>query len=223
MGLSHSPSIVMDGLVSYWDASNTRSYSGSGDWLDMSSFGYNLLVRNSPTFVKSGGLGYFTLNGTNQDFYLASYTLTFTSITYNLWVWRNGTQSNYAGLVMNRGNATGFIYPSPATSFGYIWQGDGNTYTYFSGVQTANQTWAMATLTVTATEAKWYINGILQHTRVNGHSSSTFANLYVGSDPQDGNRYYNGRISMVQIYNRALTASEILQNYDATKTRFGLS
>ena len=52
MGLSHSPSIVLDGLVSYWDASNTRSYSGSGDWLDMSSFGYNLLVRNSPTFVK---------------------------------------------------------------------------------------------------------------------------------------------------------------------------
>jgi hypothetical protein len=221
MGLSHSPSIIMNGLVSYWDASNNRSYSGSGDWLDVSSFGYNLLVRNSPTFVKSGGLGYFTLNGTNQDFYLASYTLTFTAMTYNLWVWRNGTQGRYTGLVMNRGNATGFTYPDPASSLGYHWAG--NEYTYFSGVETANQTWAMATLTVSASEAKWYINGILQQTRVNAHGSSTFANLYVGSDPQDGTRYYNGRISMVQIYNRALTAAEILQNYNATKTRFGLS
>jgi hypothetical protein len=221
MGLSHSPSIVMNGLVSYWDASNTRSYSGSGDWLDISSFGYNLLVRNSPTFVKSGGLGYFTLNGTNQDFYLASYPLTFSSITYNLWVWRNGTQSRYTALVMNRGNATGFTYPDPASSLGYHWADGG--YTYFSGVETANQTWAMATLTVSATEAKWYLNGILQNTRVTGHSPVTFTNLYVGSDTPDGTRYYNGRISMVQIYNRALTATEILRNYDATKRRFGLS
>ena len=221
MGLSHSPSIVMNGLVSYWDASNTRSYSGSGDWLDMSSFGYNLLVRNSPTFVRSGGLGYFTLNGTNQDFYLASYTLTFTSITFNLWVWRNGTQGRYDGLVMNRGNASGFTYPDPATSLGYHW--NGNEYTYASGVDTANQTWAMATLTVSSSDARWYLNGVLQHTRVNGHTSSTFANLYVGSDPQDGTRYYDGRISMVQIYNRALTASEILRNYNANKGRYGLS
>ena len=222
MGLSHSPSIVMNGLVSYWDASNTRSYSGSGDWLDMSSFGYNLLVRNSPTFVRSGGLGYFTLNGTNQDFYLASYTLTFTSITFNLWVWRNGTQSSYTSLVMSRGLATGFTYPVAGTTLGYHWRDDAGTYGYSSGVDTANQAWAMATLTVSATEAKWYLNGILQNTRTATHNSVTFSNLYIGAESLGG-RYYNGRISMVQIYNRALTATEILQNYDATKTRFGLS
>jgi hypothetical protein len=222
MGLSHSPSIVMNGLVSYWDASNTRSYSGSGDWLDISSFGYNLLVRNSPTFVISGGLGYFTLNGTNQDFYLSSYTLSFSAITYNLWVWRNGTQSSYTSLVMSRGLATGFTYPVAGTTLGYHWRDDAGTYGYSSGVDTANQTWAMATLTVSATEAKWYLNGILQNTRTATHNPVTFSNLYIGAESLGG-RYYNGRISMVQIYNRALTAAEILQNYDATKTRFGLS
>lgn len=222
MGLSHSPSIIMNGLVSYWDASNTRSYSGSGDWLDISSFGYNLLVRNSPTFVKSGGLGYFTLNGTNQDFYLASYTLTFTAITYNLWVWRNGTQVAYTALVLSRGLATGFTYPISGTSLGYHWRDDAGTYGYSSGVDTANQTWAMATLTVSATEAKWYLNGILQNTRTATHNSVEFSNLFIGSDA-GASRYYNGRISMLQLYNRALTAAEILQNYDATKRRFGLS
>jgi hypothetical protein len=222
MGLSHSPSIVMSGLVSYWDASNTRSYSGSGDWLDISSFGYNLLVRNSPTFVKSGGLGYFTLNGTNQDFYLASYPLTFSSITYNLWVWRNGTQVAYTALVLSRGLATGFTYPLSGTSLGYHWRDDAGTYGYSSGVDTANQTWAMATLTVSATEAKWYLNGILQNTRTATHNSVGFSNLFIGSDAGNG-RFFNGRISMLQLYNRALTAAEILQNYDATKGRYGLT
>ena len=171
MGIAYNTSIVMNGLLSYWDASNTRSYSGSGDWLDISGIGYNLLVRNSPTFVKSGGLGYFTLNGTNQDFYLASYTLTFTAMTYNLWVWRNGTQVAYTALVLSRGLATGFTYPISGTSLGYHWRDDAGTYGYSSGVDTANQTWAMATLTVSATEAKWYLNGILQNTRTATHNS----------------------------------------------------
>lgn len=103
-----------------------------------------------------------------------------------------------------------------------MWLGDGNTYNYSSGLDTANQTWSMATLTLTSTNVKWYINGILQHTRVNAHTSSTFSNLYIGSDGGLGGRYYNGRIAMVQIYNRALTDAEILQNFNAYRTRYGI-
>ena len=80
----------------------------------------------------------------------------------------------------------------------------------------------MATLTVSPTEANWYINGLLQNTRTSSHSSSTFSNLYIGSDSGTVGRYYNGRISNVQIYNRALSATEIVQNYNATKKRYGL-
>jgi len=223
MGLNHSPSIVLDGLVSYWDASNRRSYPGTGtDWSDISGLNYTLPIRNSPTLTTSNALSYFTLNGSTQDFYIASYTQTFTAITYNLWVWRNGTQSGYTALVMNRGDATGFTYHTSGTTLGYHWKDDVNTYTYSSGVDTPNQTWTMVTLTVSPTEARWYFNGVLQNTRTATHASTTFSNLYIGAEVISG-RYYNGRISMVQIYNRALTATEILQNYDATKTRFGLS
>jgi len=222
MALGHAPSTVMNGLVSYWDAANVRSYPGSGtDWLDMSGYGYNLVIRGSPTFVNDKGASYFTLNGSNQDFYLSSYTLTFSAITYNLWVWRNGTQSSYTSLVMSRGLATGFTYPVAGTTLGYHWRDDAGTYGYSSGVDTANQTWVMATLTVSSTEAKWYLNGILQNTRTATHNSVAFSNLYVGSE-SIGGRYYNGRISLVQLYDRALTAQEILQNYHATKKRYGL-
>ena len=223
MGLDHSPIIVTDGLVGYWDAANPRSYSGSGNtWSDISGFGYKLLARNSPTFVSENALSYFTLNGSNQDFYLASFGPTFTSITVNMWVWRNGTQNAYTGLVMSRGNASGFTYHGGGTALGYHWIDAVSTYTYSSGVNTANQTWAMATLTVSPTEANWYINGLSQSTRTSSHASSAFSNLYIGSDSGTAGRYYNGRISNVQIYNRALTATEIVQNYNATKKRYGL-
>ena len=135
-----------------------------------------------------------------------------------MWVWRNGTQNVYTGLVMSRGNASGFTYQTGA--LGYHWLDNVGTYTYSSGVDTANQTWSMATLVITATDAKWYLNGVLQNTRTVSHSSSTFSNLYIGSDSGSANRYYNGRISMVQLYNRALSATEVLQNYNATKGRY---
>lgn len=215
---------ITSGLVLNLDAGSRASYVGVGNsWNDISGSGFALTLRNSPTFVASGESSYFTLNGSNQDFYLASYGPTFTEITFNLWVWRNGTQSGFAGLVISRGNASGFFYTNQAGyPLTYMWLGDGNTYNYSSGLDTANQTWSMATLTLTSTNVKWYINGILQHTRVNAHTSSTFSNLYIGSDGGLGGRYYNGRIAMVQIYNRALTDAEILQNFNAYRTRYGI-
>ena len=221
MGLKHHPRIVTNELIMYLDAANTRSYPGSGsNWSDISRLGYSLAARNSPTFVSASAGSYFSLNGSNQDFYLASLGPAFTEVTFNVWVWRNGTQSGYTGLVMSRGNASGFTYHGGGSALGYHWINDSNTYTYSSGVDTANQTWSMATLVITATDAKWYVNGVLQNTRTASHSSSTFSNLYIGSDSGTPGRYYNGRISVVQVYNRALTAQEVLQNYNATKMRY---
>jgi len=221
MAVGYNPSIVSDGLVMYLDAANTRSYSGTGNtWYDISRLGYALVARKSPTFVSSNAGSYFSLNGSNQDFYLASFGPAFTEITFNMWVWRNGTQNVYTGLVMSRGNASGFTYQSGG--LGYHWLNNVGTYTYSSGVDTTNQTWSMATLVITATDAKWYLNGVLRNTRTASHSSSTFSNLYIGSDSGTANRYYNGRISMIQLYNRALTAQEILQNFNATRFRYGI-
>jgi hypothetical protein len=221
MAVGYNPSIVSDGLVMYLDAANLRSYSGTGNtWYDISRLGYALVARNSPTFVSSSAGSYFTLNGSNQDFYLASFGPAFTEITFNMWVWRNGTQNVYTGLAMSRGNASGFTYQSGG--LGYHWLNNAGTYTYSSGVDTTNQTWSLATLVITATDAKWYLNGVFQNTRTASHSSSTFSNLYIGSDSGTANRYYNGRISMVQLYNRALSQQEILQNFNATRFRYGI-
>ncbi len=213
--------IITDGLVLNLDAGSAISYDGSStSWFDTSGSGYILGARNSPTFTGTGISSYFTLNGSNQDFYLASYGQTFTEVTYNLWVWRNGAQNGYAAFVMSRGNATGFTYQTAGSTLSYHWINA--QYTYSSGIDTTNQTWTMATLVVTPTQARWYLNGVLRNARSTSHAASTFDNIYIGSDSGQTNRYYNGRIAMVQLYNRALTDTEILQNFNATRGRYGV-
>ena len=217
----YQPPIITDGLVLNLDAGTALSYDGSGsNWFDTSGSGYILGARNSPTFTGTGISSYFTLNGSNQDFYLASYGPTYTEVTYNLWVWRNGAQNGYAALVMSRGNATGFTYQTAGGTLSYHWINA--QYTYSSGIDTTNQTWTMATLVVTPTQARWYLNGVLRNARSTSHAASTFDNIYIGSDGGQLNRYYNGRIAMVQLYNRALTDTEILQNFNATRGRYGV-
>lgn len=214
--------IITDNLVLNLDAGTYLSYSPSTSWYDASgNTSYILTARNSPTYVDAGLASYFTLNGGNQDFYLASYGPTFTEMTFNLWVWRNGAQNNFSGLVSNI-SRSGFIYDSAGGSFSYIWNNDVSTFSYSSGLNTTNQTWVMTTLTISPTQVKWYFNGILQHSRNYGHSSTSISNLYIGSDAGFGGRYYNGRIAMVQMYNRALTSTEILQNFNATRGRYGV-
>jgi hypothetical protein len=68
-----------------------------------------------------------------------------------------------------------------------------------------------------------YINGVLDstHTVVTTVPSS-FGSLVIGGNPQNGSQYYSGSISNIKIYNRALSATEIQQNYNTLKRRFGL-
>lgn len=218
---NYEPPVITDGLVLNLDAGTALSYDGSGiNWYDTSGSGYILGARNSPTFTGTGISSYFTLNGTNQDFYLASYGPTYTEVTYNVWVWRNGAQNGYAAFFMSRGNATGFTYESSGGTLSYHWINA--QYTYSSGIDTTNQTWTMATLVVTPTQARWYLNGVLRNTRATSHAASAFDNIYIGSDSGQTGRYYNGRIAMVQLYNCALTDTEILQNFNATRGRYGV-
>ena len=218
---NYEPTVITDGLVLNLDAGTALSYDGSGtNWYDTSGSGYILGARNSPTFTGTGISSYFTLNGSNQDFYLASYGPTYTEVTYNLWVWRNGAQNGYAAFFMSRGNATGFTYQTAGGTLSYHWINA--QYTYSSGIDTTNQTWTMATLVVTPTEARWYLNGVLRNARATSHAASAFDNIYIGSDSGQSGRYYNGRIAMVQLYNRALTNTEILQNFNATRGRYGV-
>ena len=74
----------------------------------------------------------------------------------------------------------------------------------------------------TVSNAYIYLNGVLAATKGSGFTYTGTGPLIIGRQGELNGEYFDGRISNVLIYNRALSAAEVSQNYQATKTRFGL-
>jgi hypothetical protein len=86
-------------------------------------------------------------------------------------------------------------------------------------------TWYRLALTFTTSAVILYINGVQNATVAGDYSvpSDTSTDPRVGAWIKDGTNYpMNGRLAQVQIYNRALTASEVLQNFNFYRTRYGI-
>jgi hypothetical protein len=222
MAFNYSPKTITDGLVLYLDAANTRSYPGSGTvWSDLSREGNNGTLTNGPTF-NSGNGGSIVFDGTNDSVDCGNSTnLQITVGSVNTWF--RGTQQgvNYNGIVVKQ-NAWG-IFINQSTLHTYDW---GNSAGRNTGINVSDNVWRNVCLTFTETvgtptnNARIYINGILILTTTIKHlnQSAPFL-LGYGNSP---NQYLQGSISQTSIYNRALSATEILQNYNATKGRYGL-
>ena len=235
--LSGGPNIITDGLVLYLDAGNTLSYtSGSLNWNDLSRSMLSGSLINGPTFTGSNG-GAIVFDGTN-DYANCGYNTTLNpanNLTFSQWVVRTADDSNVRNpiemvdgisdelyFILFRGDLT-----PKRWQFGI--RQSNNTYVepQITGYLNINQ-WYQLTFVANANDntLKIYVNGIIDTsataTTYNGTLKvNTGASLYIGADP-NRSRFFRGNISQTQIYNRALTASEILQNYNATKGRFGL-
>ena len=98
MGCSSGPDIIQDGLVLCVDASNSRSYPGTGTtWYDLSKNKYNGTLINEPYFVSDGPTSYFQFDGSNErvDFdYLQPAYQTTTDFTWCVWFWYNSYINN---------------------------------------------------------------------------------------------------------------------------------
>jgi hypothetical protein len=226
MGFNYSPKIVTDGLVLYLDAANSKSYPGSGTtWGDLSRSQNNGALINSPTFNSANG-GSIVFNGTNQYIdggtyiNIASYSSFSIGLTINpssLTTYRpfmsfsegtGGTQWQiWAGF-----NSSGNIYLEQRSLADY-------SLTSSSTFSTENYYYVLITWNGVTTSL--YVNNSLQgFTTIPAISNST-KRFNIGYFPGVG--YFAGKIANTQIYNRALTATEIQQNYNATKSRFGLT
>ena len=235
MGLEHSPSIVMNGLVLALDAANQRSYAGSGDtWYDLSSNINDATKVNSPNYITTAGGG-FTFDGLGTNYFNLDSKASLVNVnagTVGGWVKFNNapTSVNYV-FISYGGNASsgGFILdylgldgPNYGISFDY-WVGGvyyGNAITYANSAQFTNiNIHLMATWN--ASQINLYINGnLLKTTNVSG-TMTTQSILRISSE-NNRTRGVNGTVYNCSIYNRALTAQEIRQNYNATKKRYGL-
>jgi hypothetical protein len=223
MALAHSPKIVTDGLVLALDAGNTKSYPGSGTaWTDLTGRGNNGTLTDGPTYSSADG-GSIVFDGSN-DYVQCTGSLTVTAATFVTWIKRNGNQGTYDGILFSRGtNITGMAYYT-SNQLGYAWNNAINTYTWSSGLTVPDLTWCMIAVSVTSTAATAYLcqtSGITSATNIVNHSSSVLNDIKLAQD-DFGGRFFNGNISIAMIYNKALTADEIRQNFNATRARYGI-
>ena len=211
--LAHSPSIVMNNLVLCLDAGNSKSYPGSGTtWTDLSGNGNNGTLVNGVGY-NSGNGGSLSFDGVDDYVNCGTPSISAGKITVNAWV------------KINAGSITQHVVDSASNAWHlailnsnrpYFW--NGSVYHQASPILTVGQ-WYMLT-GVQGTTLDIYINGVLGQSIVTNVNVTT-NNVNLGRY-QSGGRQLNGNIAQVSIYNRALTAAEIQQNFNATRSRFSV-
>lgn len=208
--------IVSNGLVLYLDASNRISYvSGSTTWNDVSRSGNNGTLINGPTFNSANG-GNIVFDGTN-DFVSGSCTTVNANVGMTTFIWvRTTITSPQVFFSHTSGVNDGFRLEIDGGQFLLTFGGVAN---YSSGNSVSDGNWKQLVVTTVGTTGRIYINGNLVASPTVGTMQGT-PNQFVISGSTI--RFLNGNVASVILYNRSLTAAEVLQNYNATKTRFGL-
>ena len=214
---SNYSKIIKDGLVLWLDAMNNNSYPESGTtWTDLSGNNITGTLTNGPTFDTANG-GSIVFDGSN-DFVQTNINSSFTAMTLMGFIKRNGAQVDYTGIFYSRGTSiTGISFYS-TNNLGYTWNAVPATYEWNSNLLVPDNTWCMVAMSVTSTTATAYVN-TSSATNTVSHTSTTIDDLKLGQD-EVGSRFMNGNIANVMMYNRALSATEILQNFNATRGRF---
>ena len=221
MAFHHSPRIVSNGLILTLDGANVKSYPGSGTtWSDISG-GRTGTLENGPAFSTAGG-GSIDFDGSNDHITFDSTITQLSDYTINAWFFID-TNTASQGVISWGQDATGKRRSM------LIWNGGSgvNYYirssTYGSNpASTTNivsgQWWHAAVSVVNDGTVKIYVNGALETTSTNTLNSPGSNTLYVGKT--GAGEYFNGKIAIVNVYDRVLSDVEILQNYNALRGRF---
>jgi len=221
MALSHSPSIVRSGLVFWVDAGNTKSYPGSGTtWTDLSGQGNNGTLTNGPTYT-SGANGYFAFDNVN-DYVTApsssSYAFGTGDFTLEAWIYPTSF-SGYTHLIALPDQNTFGLKANTGDGALYFYSSSFNNYPTTGWTLTLNQ-WNHVVFTRSSSVAYPYLNGIgyASKSGFTNNFSAQVLNIHNGF----ASEFTSCRISVVRIYNVALTAAQVAQNFEAYRGRYGI-
>lgn len=235
MALSHSPRIATDGLVLCLDASDPQSYSGSGNtWSDRSGNGSNGTLTNGPTF-DSDNKGSLVFDGVNDYINFgnpssASNSQVTVTFWYNPTTIHNSTHNGIFNGQTSGGRFCLFWFSTDNVSVQYrddsgLTAAQGGVWirsTAPTAISTANK-WYFIQITGDEDSDEWRVGVDLNP------STSDSSSQYVEPDAtnwllgkRSGTAYDHSKIANFQAYNRVLSQAEILQNFNAQKSKFGL-
>ena len=227
MGFYRGPNIVTDGLVLALDPGSERSYDGTTTWNDLSSTKSVYTLNNGVTYQSING-GVFDFDGVDDYASTSSAPLSAGATAYSIEavfkadstgtqvIWEQGSTAQIAG------KRVCMILLSTGTG-GF----NGQNADFQTSVNYSINTWYNWLITVdtslSSNKIKIYVNGVLS---AQGNPSATLNagadGARVGNKLSNSTEDFDGNIALVRAYNRVLTAAEVLQNFNAQKSRFGL-
>tara|TARA_R110000868_G_scaffold290708_1_gene550883 strand:- start:88 stop:840 length:753 start_codon:yes stop_codon:yes gene_type:complete len=210
-----SSATVLTGLIQYLDAGKSNSYSGTGSaWTDISpSGGYNVTLVGNPAWTNTNG-GRFDFNNNPYGTFSAP---SLTSFSVSFWVNFQVASGEQRLCTFNPGaSERGMAYDGTKVFF---WNGVSGSPNYAATTQPINN-WFNICYTSTSGAGRMYINGSLNASFAD-HNNIAASTSYIGSFDTAG-RKLRGFLSVVMLYNKVLTAAEVLTNFNADKVRFGL-
>jgi hypothetical protein len=223
---SYSEPMVTSGLVGFWDAGNTASYSGSGStWNDISGLGQHATLYASPTFSN----GAIVFNGSTQYAgvaHTAALAPSSGSITVSLWWYGTATGAAYSNCIINKENeyeiSAGGGVIAEAFRPNWAWVGD-HAYTL--------NTWYNTVVTYNQVTQIMYTNNVQKYSNpLTGTIGLAYSNelrfaarsgtpTFGGGAPSS---FWAGNLAVVRIWDRGLSQAEMTQDWNAFRGRFGI-
>lgn len=228
MAVAYNSRIVTDGLVLALDAGNPKSYPGSGTtWTDLSGRGNNGTLTNAPTYSSADG-GSIALDGTDDYILVNSSVRTITNnFTNEIWYKATGGRSKtqlFSSRIFAGGgtSGSGYMIGNGGTSQWKLTKF--NILDIFLGTVPNDTNWHCISVTFSSTGGvSLYQDGVYVGNNANtANVNVDFTLVRYGAGGGGLADVHQGNIGICKLYNRVLTATEIRQNFNAARSRYGI-
>jgi hypothetical protein len=221
MSVYGGPEVVNSGLVLCLDAANPKSYPGSGTaWTDLSGLGNHGTLTNGPTY-DTNNAGSIVFDGVN-DYVVCndSPSLGLDYVSISCW-FKTTTVRNVQLLMKNNAVTTSIAYGCQTWSDGRLYCNINTSVGGFLEISPSTyplNTWINLSSSYDGSNFKSYVNGVLLATAAKtGTVIKNSIAVYISQSI-----YLNGNIGSMSVYNRGLSAAEVLQNFNALRGRYGI-
>ena len=226
MATRYNSQIVTRKLIAYFDAKNPKSYAGTGTSL------VNLVTKTSSTIPAGTSFSNLVRGGECLNFSGTNSIIT-TDIAQNLYFTNSSDVTLAATVNMAAANYRSYLGNAQYITHGFMLGVQGGIHKFVVNSPPSGQYVADGPAPVLNTPEyivgtfsggtmKIYYNGNLYATSTGASYVTASVNLYLGYGNQGGWEPYTGYIYNASVYNTCLTAEEVRQNYNATKSKFGL-
>ncbi len=239
MAVVVSPNINPTGLMLALDATNSRSYPGTGStWYDVSGNNYNFTLNNSPSYTTHKNTPCFTtIGGSAQNFVRnGSFNQDFASNATIFIVMSSLSNNNFGGcsriIACSAGEAGDVDYNNyfclascDESRYGLWYKVSPNGLYPTSVLKSANDDFKIITIRWTANSTvQYFVNGIQEATSsiTTAFNYASVSRMTICSNANNAQQYATLRIAGVYLYARNMSNNEIKQNYNALRVRYGL-